>query len=88
MRKFIVLNDDEIAELFRQSPETGGDGGFQAFLVRLQKQYRAGTKELRLEEGDLDDIQRYAFDYKQGGWENRLIKMFSRHLGPMFGREE
>lgn len=37
---------------------------------------------------DLDDIQRYAFDYEQGGFEGRLLSIFGRVLGPKLGREE
>jgi hypothetical protein len=28
-------------------------------------------------------ICRYAFDYGNGGWENRLRQIFGRHLGEM-----
>ena len=30
---------------------------------------------------ELEQIPRYAFDYGQGGWEDRLRAIFSRHLG-------
>ena len=33
------------------------------------------------------DIQSYAFDYKQGGWENDLKAVFERHFGSKLGRE-
>jgi hypothetical protein len=32
-------------------------------------------------------IPKYAFDYKQDGWEDRLKAIFSRTLGPNLGRE-
>jgi hypothetical protein len=44
MAKFFVLNQEETAELFRQEPSTAKDGGFQNFIVGLQKQYRKGRR--------------------------------------------
>jgi hypothetical protein len=82
-----VLTDEEIARLDEQDPATAGDGGFQNFLVSLQERLRRGTKELKLSDDDLEKIPRYAFDYKQGGWEERLKAIFGRELGPNLGRE-
>lgn len=88
MAKFFQLNREEREELFRQDPSSRRDGGFQSFLVRLQEQYRPGTEEIGLTDEDVEDIARHAFDYKQGGWEERLITIFGRHLGPRLGREK
>jgi hypothetical protein len=46
------------------------------------------TGEIKLSDDDLAEIQRCAFDYKQGGFEDRLVFIFGRVLGPKFGREE
>jgi hypothetical protein len=88
MRKFVVLDADEIAELRRQAPETASDGGFQRFLVRLQSQMNYSTQELKLNDQDLADIPRFAFDYKQGGWQSRLMAIFARTLGPRLGKDD
>jgi hypothetical protein len=48
-------------------------------MRRLQAQYRNGTQELLVTDDDLTDVQSYAFDYKQGGWENDL-KTISNEL--------
>ena len=85
--KWIVLNDDEIALLDKQDPATAKDGGFQGFMVDLQQRLRRGTQELKLTDGDIERIAQYAFDYKQGGWEDRLKAIFGRHLGPNLGRD-
>ena len=87
MRRFLVLDDDEISALFEQDPTTAKDGGFQSLMVRLQENFRHGSQELRIEDQDLEDIQRYALDYDQGGWEIRLMRIFRRSLGPNLGRE-
>ena len=81
------LNPDEIAVLNR--PVNGkGKGGFESLFRRLRKQVNHHTGEINLTPKDLDAIQRYAFDYKSGGFESRLLTIFGRVLGPRLGREE
>ena len=82
--RFLVLNRDEEAVLLKV---VRGQGGFQGFMRRLQKAYRRRTQELPITDDDIDQMQRYAFDYTQGGWEDDLLAIFSRHLGPRLGRE-
>jgi hypothetical protein len=85
---WIVLTPEEIELLDTQDPSTAKDGGFQSMAVRLQQSVRRGTRELKLSEDDIEQIAKYAFDYKQGGWEDRLKGIFSRTLGPNLGRGE
>jgi predicted amidohydrolase YtcJ len=80
MARFFVLNQEEADELFRQHPATARDGGFQAFVVRLQGQYRKGTQEIGLDPDDMDKIREYAANSKQGGWQTRMLKIFGRVL--------
>jgi hypothetical protein len=82
----VVLTQDEIAELDKQDPATAGDGGFQGLMVSLQKRVNRATGTLRLTEDDLRRIPMYAFDYKNGGWEDRLKRAFGRTLGLKLGR--
>jgi len=79
--KFHVLTEDEMDELFRQDPKTAADGGFQDFIVGLQKQARRGSLEIRLEEDDIVRIREYAANSKRGGWQSRTLKIFGRVLG-------
>ncbi len=79
------LNRDEIAELDRP---VNGTGGFESLLRRLQKQVNHATGEVKLTADDLAEIQRYAFDYDQGGFENRLLAIFGRVLGARLGRDD
>ena len=79
------LNRDEIAELDRS---TRGVGGFQSLIKRLQSQVNHAVGTIRLSEGDIEEIQHYAFDFKQGGFQDRLVAIFGRVLGPRLGREE
>jgi hypothetical protein len=84
----ILLTREEVAELDRQNPGTQRDGGFQGLLVSLQQKVNRSTRELVLDERDLERIQRYAFDYRRGGWQGRLTRIFGRTLGPSLGRRQ
>ena len=85
-RKIVELNAEELALLDEQDPATAGDGGFQRFIVGLQRRVRRGTSELILDDDDQEAIAHYAFDFRQGGWQTRLVKIFGRELGPELGR--
>ena len=82
----LTLSNVEVTELLRQEQNTASDGGFQRLLVKLQEQLNLETKELQLDDNDLRRIPKYAYDYGQGGWQNRLELIFSRTLGPRLGR--
>lgn len=82
----IVLLPPEIDVLFRQDPDTAKDGGWQSLMVRLQGKCDRITGHITLDAKDMEQIPKYAFDYKNGGWEDRLIAIFSRTLGPRLGR--
>lgn len=84
--KSVTLNKAEIDELLLQDPKTKSDGGFQSLLVSLQERLNKTTGLLTLDETDLERIPKYAFDYKNGGWEERLKTIFQRTLGPKLGR--
>lgn len=82
----VTLNSHEMSVLLKQDPSTKANGGFQGLLVSLQERLNKTTGSLTLNTDDLRRIPQYAFDYKQGGWEDRLKEIFSRHLGPALGR--
>ena len=77
-----TLNDTELELLCRQDPATEGDGGYQQLLVTLQGEVEEGTNRVFLTRPVRARIRRYAFHYRQGGWQDRLVAIFSRHLGP------
>lgn len=82
----VTLTPNEIEILDRQDPLTESDGGFQQLLVELQGLLNRGTGALALSDEHEEKIPRYAFDYKNGGWEDRLKGIFSRQLGSNLGR--
>ena len=86
MPKTVILDRQESNELDIQDPSTSNDGGYQSFLVSLQDKLNRHTGELHLTDEDILKIPRYAFDYKQGGWQDRLKRIFGRTLGPDLGR--
>jgi len=82
----VILTAAEIAELDKQDPATANDGGYQGLLVSLQHRINRATGQLKLTADDLRRIPTYAFDYGNGGWEDRLVGAFGRSLGPRLGR--
>lgn len=77
----IILTEKEYDLLLEQDPATEGDGGYQSLLVGLQRKTNESTRELTLAQSDIDRIHKYAFNYKQGGWQERLKDIFARTLG-------
>ena len=82
----VTLDPGEIEILDRQDPLTEKDGGFQRLLVDLQDSLNRKTGAVSLTDEQEEKIQRDAFDYKNGGWEDRLKGIFSRTLGESLGR--
>lgn len=64
----------------------GGNGGFQSLLRRWSRRIDRTTGRLDLSDCELEQIPRYAFDYGNNGWEDRLKAIFSRTLGIYLGR--
>ena len=83
----VKLNPGEIAVLDRQHPSTKKNGGWQNLMVTLQQNLNRPTGVLVLTLENLERIQRYAFNYGNGGWEGRLRGIFQRTLGPSLGRQ-
>jgi len=77
----ITLTEPEYDSLCQQDPATANDGGYQSLLVGFQRKTDEATRELTLTQEDIDRIHKYAFDYKQGGWQERLKNIFGRTLG-------
>jgi len=82
MNLIVHLDASEIAELDRQAPCTKSNGGWQALLVTLQCLVERQTGRLVLTSTLLERIHRYAFNYRRGGWQARLQRIFGRTLGP------
>ncbi len=82
----IFLSAGEVDALFRQPTDSKRGGGFQSLLVKLQSQCDRATGRTKLQPKDLERISRYAFEYRNGGWQNRLSAIFARTLGPRLGR--
>ena len=76
------LSEPEMAALFLQNPATRTDGGFKSLIVALQEQCDRDTGQISVTPSQGERIQKYAFKFGNGGWENRLTATFGRHLGP------
>jgi hypothetical protein len=82
----LQLNPEEIEVLMQQDPASESGGGYQKLLVTLQYLLDPATGTIETPDVLLERIPRYAFDYGNGGWENRLVAIFGRTLGPNLGR--
>lgn len=82
----VFLDEFEIDALDHEDPHTDSDGGWQGLLIRLQLKVDRSSGCLHLDGRDLEQIPRYAFDYGNDGWEERLKSVFERTLGPELGR--
>jgi hypothetical protein len=78
----LKLNQSEFDTVCIQDPDSRGDGGFQSLMVTLQDITNESTFEMLLPENLIPRLRKYAFQFKNGGWEDRIIAIFSRHLGP------
>jgi hypothetical protein len=77
--KVYDLTREEIARL---DEPMKGVSSFQKFINRLQNQINRATATFRLNAEDVNCIQHSAFDYEQGGFQDRLVAIFGRVLGP------
>lgn len=78
----VTLSPDEVMSLLKQDPGTEKDGGWQGLLVGLQRRLNKTTGHLTVTSSDISQIQRYAFHYKRGDWQSRLLSILGRSLGP------
>ena len=82
----VFLSEREIEALDRPDPHESPDDGWQDFLVRLQERAVRSTGLLHLDDRDLEEIPRYAFDDGAPERAKRLRAVFGRALGPALGR--
>ena len=81
----VVLNAGEM-NLILDPVAVEGQGGFQGLIESLKRSLDVKTGRIDLTDDHLERIARYAFDYENGGWQDRLVGAFSRTLGPKLGR--
>ena len=77
--KSVVLTGPEMNLLFRQ--QRTRSGGFQNLMLSLQELTDRETGRITIPQRLRERVRRYAYNYGQGGWENRLVEIFSRTLG-------
>ncbi len=76
----ISITEDIRADILK---DVAGDGGFQELMRRLQRGLNGLS--LQIDDEDMEKIRRYAEDYKEGGFEDRLKPLLDhlRALGLM-----
>ena len=78
----ITLNSKEVVDLLKQDPGPEKDSGWQGLLLGLQKRLNKTTGDITITAADVEQIRRYTFHYAQVGWQNHLLSVFGRTLGP------
>ena len=74
-----ILNEAQYNSLMS---EQYGEGGFQSLMRNLQNKIKV-TKayEIELDNDQVEKINRYANDYKNGGWQSQLKFIFPDIVG-------
>lgn len=80
----VHLKENELEELLGVDVASANKGGFQNFLVQLGHRVDS-TGELELSEEDMQRLDNYANNYGDGGFQNRIFKIFGRELAPQRG---
>lgn len=79
----LILNEQEYRNLRDPKWKRGEvKGGFQSLMETLLLRTNNTTKQIHLNQELFERIHRYAFAYGSGGWENALVAIFGRLLGP------
>ena len=76
--RIIKLSKEEFDELMHHSGR--GKGGFQTLIKDLQRRVDPKTRDLQLSEESFDKLRRYSLDWKKGGWQASIKKIFGRHF--------
>jgi hypothetical protein len=79
----LTLSKDEIEELSDES-DTHGTGGWQSLWLALLKQFDRTKGTIRLTPELRARIYKYYREYGQGGWQNRVKRVFRRELPHLF----
>ena len=69
----IKLNDEQKNELRK---DISGNGGFQSLMIELQNKFDSSASVLIINNQELlEKVIKYAYQYKSGGYQNRLKKI-------------
>jgi hypothetical protein len=79
-RVTIKLNKTEMDLLMQQDPSTESRGGFQKYLIGLQYRANKSTREIVLDQQDIEKIKRLKNNPSKGGFQSRFNKIFGRHI--------
>ncbi len=83
----LKLSHQEMELLFRQDPAATDEDERrgQSLLVTLRELTNAATGEVSIPTRVVERIHRCAFVPGGGNWENRLMAIFGRTMGPRLG---
>jgi len=79
----LKLSKDEIEGLLDESA-TRGTGGWQSLWLALLKQFDKAKGTIRLTPELRARIYKYSREYGQGGWQNKVKRVFRREMPHLF----
>jgi len=79
----LKLSQDEIEGLFDESA-THGTGGWQSLWLSLHKQFDKAKGTITLTPELRARIYKYYREYGQGGWQNKVKRVFRREMPHLF----
>jgi hypothetical protein len=79
----IQLSGDEIKGLFDENA-TKGTGGWQSLWLALQKNFDKASGSIKLSPELRARIYHYYHSYGQGGWQDKVKRVFRRELPHLF----
>jgi hypothetical protein len=77
----INLFAPELATLLHEHSVDYNDTDFEKFFFELQTKVEISSGTMELQDEDLQQIQRFAFDYGNQKWKRELRAIFARTLG-------
>ena len=77
----INLFAPELATLLDEHSVDYNDADFEKFFFELQTKVEISSGTMELQDEDLQQIQRFAFDYGNQKWKRELRAIFARTLG-------
>jgi hypothetical protein len=76
----VILNQSEMAELFKQDESRRDGGGYQRRIVSFQERLNKSTGELTLTDDDVAWIKRHGSHPEIGSWQKWIKAAFERHI--------
>lgn len=72
---FYGIKPEDIKSILKNQ---AGRGGFQTLIIKIRSQYSEQREELHLDKADIERLYRYAKEYGEGGFQDRIQVLLER----------